>query len=165
MNARGRTQFAPTVWVCASTLVLKRKFCHPTGWLFCCLTGALTLRNVATQREATQNQIHTRCSLVGAFCERPRANAVRPYGKKDREFHVLCPFSHVLQARCSVLHLLDVLSGGNEPPFTQGSFWFVRVPKGRLLFLTSTAFVDTKAKPRARRGEDYRFAIRSLMFK
>ena len=33
------------------------------------------------------------------------------------------------------------------------------------IFLTSTAFVPTKAKPRARRGEDYRFAIRSLMFK
>ena len=25
---------------------------HPSGWLFCCLAGALTLRNVATQREA-----------------------------------------------------------------------------------------------------------------
>ena len=30
--------------------------------------------------------------LVGAFCERPRANAVRPYGKKDRERKILCPF-------------------------------------------------------------------------
>ena len=33
------------------------------------------------------------------------------------------------------------------------------------IFLTSTAFVDTKAKPRARRGEDYRLESRSLMFK
>ena len=30
---------------------------------------------------------------VGAFCERPRANAVRPYGKKDRDFFSLCLFS------------------------------------------------------------------------
>lgn len=35
-------------------------------------------------------------------------------------FHTPCP------ARYSVLHLLGVLSGGNEPPFTQGSLWFVR---------------------------------------
>ena len=47
--------------------------------------------------------------------------------EKDREhknslsfFHTPCP------ARYSVLHLLGVLSGGNEPPFTQGSLWFVR---------------------------------------
>ena len=35
-------------------------------------------------------------------------------------------FSHALPARYSVLHLLGVLSGGNEPPFAQGSLWFVR---------------------------------------
>lgn len=35
-------------------------------------------------------------------------------------FHTPCP------ARYSVLHLLGVLSGGNEPPFTQGRLWFVR---------------------------------------
>ena len=99
-----------------------------------------------------------------------------------------------------MLHLLGVLSGGNEPPlckgrwlaqarrrdwpnlfvrlqtnelvefvgvacdatipqppsasapFTQGSLWFVR-PECPSIFLTSTAFVSTKAKPRARRGE------------
>ena len=37
--------------------------------------------------------------LVGAFCERPRANAVRPYGKKDRGRKILCPFSHALPFR------------------------------------------------------------------
>ena len=47
--------------------------------------------------------------------------------EKDREhenslsfFHTPCP------ARYSVLHLLGVLSGGNEPPFAQGRLWFVR---------------------------------------
>ena len=34
--------------------------------------------------------------FVGAFCERPRANAVRPYGKKDRECEIsLSFFSHL----------------------------------------------------------------------
>ena len=33
------------------------------------------------------------------------------------------------------------------------------------LALRSTAFVPTKAKPRARRGEDYKLESRSLMFK
>ena len=37
-------------------------------------------------------------------------------------------------------------------PFTQGSLWFV-CPKVHLLFLTSIAFVDTKAMPRTRRGD------------
>ena len=39
------------------------------------------------------------------FCERPRANKLRPYRKKDREFHVLCPLSRLdLQGivRCTV---------------------------------------------------------------
>ena len=39
------------------------------------------------------------------FCERLRANKVRPYRKKDREFHVLCPLSRLdLQGivRCTV---------------------------------------------------------------
>ena len=67
-----------------------------------------------------------RINLVGAFFERPRANAVRSYKQKDREqisvlFHTPC------SVRYSVLHLLSVLSGGNEPPFTQGSLWFVRL--------------------------------------
>ena len=35
--------------------------------------------------------------------------------------------SHALPARYSVLHLLDVLSGGNEPPFTQGSTFYVHL--------------------------------------
>ena len=58
--------------------------------------------------------------FVGATSGRPRANAVRPYGKGQRTwkfsvlFHTPCP------ARYSVLHFLDALSGGNEPPFTQG---------------------------------------------
>ena len=38
-------------------------------------------------------------------------------------------------------------------PCVKGAFSLC-APKVRLLFLTSTTFVDTKAKPRARRGED-----------
>ena len=68
--------------------------------------------HVSTQHQ-NRGQIRT-ATTVGAFCERPRANAVRPYGKKDREhenslsfFYTPCP------ARYSVLHLFGVLSGGN----------------------------------------------------
>ncbi len=35
-------------------------------------------------------------------------------------------FTHALPARYSVLNLLSVLSGGNEPPLCKGSLWFVR---------------------------------------
>ena len=41
----------------------------------------------------------------------PAGERSSPLRQKDREFHVLCPFSHVLQARYSVLHLIGVLSG------------------------------------------------------
>ena len=34
-------------------------------------------------------------------------------------------FSHTLPARYSVLHLIGVLSGENEPPLCKGSLWFV----------------------------------------
>ena len=93
-------------------------------------------------------------------------------------FHTPCP------ARYSVLHLLGVLSGGNEPPLCKGR-WLAKQDGGLvkakihrkqslsrlrrqlplhkgafglcalkvcLFFLTSTAFVDTKAKPRASRS-------------
>lgn len=36
-------------------------------------------------------------------------------------FHTPCPARYY-----SVLHLLGVLSGGNEPPLCKGSLWFVR---------------------------------------
>ena len=85
-----------------------------------------------------------------------------------------------------MLHLLGVLSGGDEPPLCKGRWlaerdggivikqdfivkqslsrlrrqlplhkgaFGLRASKVHLLFLTSTAFVDTKAKPRERRGE------------
>ena len=47
--------------------------------------------------------------LVGAFCERPRANAVRPYGKRTENF----TFSVLLHTYCKIgeLHLLGALSG------------------------------------------------------
>jgi len=48
-------------------------------------------------------------------------------------------------------HALSPADAGALP---KGAFG-LRAPRVRLLFLTSTAFVDTKAKPRARRGEDY----------
>ena len=87
-----------------------------------------------------------------------------------------------------MLHLLGVLSGGDEPPLCKGR-WLAQArrrdckskkfivkqslsrlrrqlplhkgafglcaPKICLLFLTSTAFVGTKAKPRIRRGKFY----------
>ena len=37
--------------------------------------------------------------FVGAFCERPRANAVRPYGKKDRERENSLSFLHALPSK------------------------------------------------------------------
>ena len=97
---------------------------------------------------------------------------------------VRTPFHTPCLARYSVLHLLGVLSGGNEPPlckgrwlakqdggfvkakissktipqppsasapFTKGAFGLCAL-KVCLFFLTSTAFVDTKAKPRASRS-------------
>ena len=49
---------------------------------------------------------------VGAFFERPRTNTVRPYGKKDREFHILCPFfTRLAPQGYGVLHFIGVLSG------------------------------------------------------
>ena len=75
--------------------------------------------------------------------------------KNQKEYEQFCSysFSHSCHARYSVLHLLGVLSGGDEPPFTQGSpFMFIY---DLSISLTSTAFVDTKAKPRARLGKDY----------
>ena len=86
-----------------------------------------------------------------------------------------------------MLHLLGVLSGGNEPPLCKGR-WLAKqdggivkrkiLPKNNpsvtfgdsslytrepffmsiydlSIFLTSTAFVPTKAKPRIRRGKFY----------
>lgn len=43
-------------------------------------------------------------------------------------FHTPCPARYSVLHLLGVLslHLLGVLSGGNEPPFTQGSLWFVR---------------------------------------
>ena len=68
--------------------------------------------------------------------------------KKQKEYgqFVRTPFHTPCYARYSVLHLLDELSGGNEPPLCKGSLWFVR-PESPSIFLTSTAFVDTKASP------------------
>ena len=64
-------------------------------------------------------------------------------------------FSHVLPARYSVLHLSGELSGGNEPPFTQGSLFLVFI-YDLSIFLTSTAFVDTNTKTRYASYEMYR---------
>ena len=43
-------------------------------------------------------------------------------------------------------------------PCVKGAFGLCAL-KVRLLFLTSTAFVDTKAKPRTRRGEEKLFGV------
>jgi len=48
-------------------------------------------------------------------------------------------------ARYSVLHLLGVLSGGNEPPFTQGSLWFVR-PESPFTFLDKHCLCGHKSE-------------------
>ena len=49
------------------------------------------------------------------------------FREKQKEYgqFVRTPFHTPWFARHSVLHLLGVLSGGDEPPFTQGSLWFV----------------------------------------
>lgn len=114
---------------------------------------------------------------------------------------VRTPFHTPCTARYSVLHLLGVLAGGNEPPLCKGrwlakqdggfvkakissktipqppsasalnlsrrrqatcfAYCLIPLHKGAfglcalkvcLFFLTSTAFVDTKAKPRASRS-------------
>ena len=46
--------------------------------------------------------------------------------QKEYEHFVRTPFHTPCPARYSVLHLLGVLSGGNEPPLCKGSLWFVR---------------------------------------
>ena len=40
--------------------------------------------------------------------------------EKDRECEILCPFLHVLQARYSVLHLIDALSAVMSLPCVKG---------------------------------------------
>ena len=61
--------------------------------------------------------------FVGATSGRPRAFNERPYITKGQRFFVSVLFHTPCPARYSVLHLLDVLSGGNEPPFAQGLFY------------------------------------------
>ena len=98
--------------------------------------------------------------------------------KRSTDVFVRTPFHTPCPARYSVLHLFCVLSGGNiASPYGRGgsrrlterviSLPLTRYrgnsPRGRafdlclikvrLLFLTSTAFVGTKTKPRAGRGE------------
>ena len=125
-------------------------------------------------------------NTVGANCVRPRAFTERPYITKGQRFFVSVLFHTPCPARYSVLHFLDALSGGNEPPLCKGR-WLAQarrrdcrrknsivkqslsrlrrqlplhkgafdlcLPKVCLLFLTSTAFVDSKAMPRAMRGK------------
>jgi len=75
--------------------------------------------------------------------------------KKEYRQFVRTPFHTPWFARYSVLvHLLGVLSGGTEPLYTKPFFMFIY---DLSILLTSTAFVDTKAKLRARRGEIYGF--------
>ena len=49
-----------------------------------------------------------------------------PKKQKEYEQFVRTPFHTSCSARYSVLHLLGVLSGGDEPPLCKGSLWFVR---------------------------------------
>ena len=58
---------------------------------------------------------------------------------------VRTPFHTSCSARYSVLHLIGVLSGGKEPPFYTREPFFMFI-YGLSFFLTSTAFVGTKAK-------------------
>ncbi len=76
-----------------------------------------------------------------------------PRNKRSTSNFVRTPFHTPCSARYIVLHLLGVLSGGSKPPLCKGSlFMFTYVLS---IFLTSTAFVDTKAKPRAYGKSDY----------
>ena len=124
-----------------------------------------------------------RYKSINLINRREQAPALR---QKEYGQFVRTPFHTPCLARYSVLHLLGVLSGADEPPLCKGR-WLAQarrrdckskkfivkqslsrlrrqlplhkgafslcVPKVRLLFLTSTALVDTKAKPRARRGK------------
>ena len=126
------------------------------------------------------------------------ATSGRPYITKGQRFFVSVLFHTPCPARYSVLHLLGVLSGGNEPPLCKGR-WLAQarrrdckskkfivkqslsrlrrqlplhkgafglcVPKVHLLFLASTAFVDTKTKPRAEAGQEFSLqAILQFLF-
>ncbi len=84
--------------------------------------------------------------FVGAFCERPRANAVRPYDKKDRDFTISVLFSRLAcrdlcQLNRNALSLTRLRRDADAPsplsalqtsPHTVGShppggsLWFVR---------------------------------------
>ena len=65
---------------------------------------------------------------------------------RQKEYELKCPysFSHALPARYSVLHLLDVLSGGNEPPLCKGSLFYVHLC--RVNFLDTHCFCVHKCE-------------------
>ena len=70
---------------------------------------------------------------------------------RQKEYELKCPysFSHALPARYSVLHLLDVLSGGNEPPLCKGSLFYVHLC--RVNFLDKHCFCGHKSEAPAGR--------------
>ena len=75
----------------------------------------------------------------------------RSYDKGQRN-HILCPFSHALLERYSALHLIGVLSGGNEPPFRQGSLCFVR-PESLSSFPDKHCFYGDKSEAPREAGQ------------
>ena len=79
-----------------------------------------------------------------------------PKQKKEYGRFVRTPFHTPCPARYSVLHLLGVLSGGDEPPFTQGSLWFVR-PESPSAFPRKHCFCGHKSKAPSKAGDNLRF--------
>ena len=67
--------------------------------------------------------------FVGATSGRPRAFNERPYITKGQRLFVSVLFHTPCPARYSVLHLLGVLSGGNEPPLCKGR-WLAKQDGG-----------------------------------
>ena len=143
MNARGRTQFAPTE--------KDREHKNPlsfftrlapqgiVGYTFSVLSGG----NIAFLRE----EGGTRQGF-------PEANEMS-FGGSLRSVtegaRVTLVFNKFYRNALSLTRLRRELPPG-------GSLWVVS-PKVHLLFLTSTSFVDTKSKPRTRRGKNNLFSM------
>ena len=116
MNARGRTQFAPTE---------KDRECEISLSFFytSCRQGIVCYTFQVNGRAKVSLLLWEKVAAVGLADEELVLRLVTPHPPLTRS------------------------------PVPHWGRLFVR-PDSSSIFLTSTAFVDTKAKPRARRGED-----------
>ena len=82
-------------------------------------------------------------------------------GWRPRQPILLCCFCGASKEPARLWSCTDYIATRSPSPDFVGSSlpegaFDLCVPKVRLLFLTSTAFVDTKTKPRIRRGKNYK---------